>query len=224
MPSAMPRSMPLPAAASTAVIARYAHAAGTSRAFTSRITRSNTTIVAACKTVAVAVLPPVASTVASTGWSVPENTPIWSSVSRQSDSTPVKSRRSTAAQPSAAAMSIQSLASPPAAAEKPRAAEASSTITATRNSPPSAVRIALWLSEVMFSSTRETESDSVSAFSGDTPSRYCRALFGIASVRLLPPTDCTCSSLTAACANGRNSRSTRMAFSASLHLLIPPTP
>ena len=79
----------------------------------------------------------------------------------------------------------------------------------------------------MFSSTRETESDSVSAFSGDTPSRYCRALFGIASVRLLPPTDCTCSSLTAACANGRNSRNsrgTRMAFSASLHLLILPTP
>ena len=45
--------------------------------------------------------------------------------------------------------------------------------------------------------------DSRSAFSGDTPSRYCRALFGIASVRLLPPTDCTCSSLTASCANGR---------------------
>ena len=42
-------------------------AAGTSRAFTSRITRSNTTMVAACRTVAVAVLPPVASTVASTG-------------------------------------------------------------------------------------------------------------------------------------------------------------
>ena len=67
----------------------------------------------------------------------------------------------------------------------------------------------------MFSSTRETESDSVSAFSGDTPSRYCRALFDIASVRLLPPTDCTCSSLTAACANGRNSRSTRMASDAN---------
>ena len=33
MPSARPRSMPLPAAASTAVIARYAHAAGTSRAY-----------------------------------------------------------------------------------------------------------------------------------------------------------------------------------------------
>ena len=121
-------------------------------------------------------------------------------------------------------MSIQSLASPPAAAEKPRAAEASRTITATRNNPPSAVWMALRLSEVMFSSTRDTESDSVSAFSGDTPSRYCRALSGMASVRLSPPTDCTCSSLTAAYANGSSRSSTSKALSASLRLLIPPTP
>ena len=76
----------------------------------------------------------------------------------------------------------------------------------------------------MFSSTFDTESASVSAFSGVTPSRYCRALSGTASVRLSPPTLCTSSALTAARANGRHSRSTSSAHSASFRPLISPTP
>ena len=83
--------MLFPVAASTAEIARYAHATGTSSVLTSRITKSNTTIVATCKAVAVAALPPAASTVASTGCSAPENTLISVKVSRQSARTPVKS-------------------------------------------------------------------------------------------------------------------------------------
>ena len=128
-------------------------------------------MVATCSTVAVAALPPTESTVASTGCSVPENTLICVSVSRQSDKTPEKSCSRTAAQPSTPAISMTASASPPAAAEKPRAAAVMMTTTATRARLLTAPCTAPRESDDTFSRSCAKEPASSSAVSGRMPSR-----------------------------------------------------
>jgi len=108
--------------------------------------------------VAVTALPPIESAAARTGWSVAENTLMPSSADRQSDSTPEKSRSSTAEMPSAPARSTASFAAPPAASEKPRAAAVRIMMPAAVPRLPAAFAHALFASGAAFRSSRANES------------------------------------------------------------------